>query len=92
MLVSTVKAMDRVNRILLDILSAGPVPKHVAFVMDGNRRYARIRKWSVQDGHREGFLALKRVRLSVFDGISLSPNEVPMPRCLKYVSGSASSA
>ncbi|KAF8320604.1 Decaprenyl diphosphate synthase-like protein [Cantharellus anzutake] len=53
--------METVYRILLDVISAGPMPRHVAFIMDGNRRYAKLRKRSVREGHKEGFQALKRV-------------------------------
>ena len=47
--------------IALRILSAGPIPQHVAFIMDGNRRYARKRHMHVVHGHSEGFKALRRV-------------------------------
>lgn len=40
------------------ILSAGPVPGHVAFIMDGNRRYARSRGEAVAVGHQGGYKAL----------------------------------
>lgn len=46
---------------LLSVLAAGPIPKHVGFVMDGNRRYARRKHQAVQQGHSEGFVALRRV-------------------------------
>lgn len=37
------------------ILRQGLIPKHVAFIMDGNRRYAREKGLkSVSDGHRLG--------------------------------------
>lgn len=49
-------------RLLLAILRTGPIPKHCAFVMDGNRRFARLRGRPVFDGHLEGFDNLKRVR------------------------------
>ena len=58
------KADDYVQRIVIRILAAGPVPKHVAFVMDGNRRYARSKHMRVQEGHSDGFVALRRVRVS----------------------------
>jgi hypothetical protein len=48
-------------RLLLAILRTGPIPKHCAFVMDGNRRFARLRGRPVFDGHLEGFDSLKRV-------------------------------
>jgi len=47
---------------LLKVLSAGPIPRHIAFVMDGNRRYARLNNKRVHDGHVDGFTALRRVR------------------------------
>ena len=50
-----------VQSFLLKILAAGPIPKHIAFVMDGNRRYARLNHKEVQQGHRDGFTALRRV-------------------------------
>ncbi|KAJ3283682.1 hypothetical protein HDU79_008859 [Rhizoclosmatium sp. JEL0117] len=39
---------------LLNILRLGPVPKHVAFVMDGNRRFAKRKGVEVSRGHAEG--------------------------------------
>ncbi|XP_022758390.1 dehydrodolichyl diphosphate synthase 6-like [Durio zibethinus] len=40
------------------ILSVGPIPNHIAFIMDGNRRYAR--RWNLMEGagHKVGFSAL----------------------------------
>ncbi|KAJ3931484.1 MAG: putative undecaprenyl diphosphate synthase-domain-containing protein [Lentinula lateritia] len=49
------------QRSLLHILAAGPIPGHVGFVMDGNRRYARGKGKLVQEGHGDGYLALRRV-------------------------------
>ncbi|KLO14873.1 dehydrodolichyl diphosphate synthetase [Schizopora paradoxa] len=46
---------------LLSVLAAGPIPRHIAFVMDGNRRYARRKDLEVGVGHSDGFLALRRV-------------------------------
>ncbi len=51
---------------LLTVLAAGPLPKHVAFVMDGNRRYARRQHQAVSQGHSDGFAALRRVRGSPY--------------------------
>ncbi|KIY69510.1 Di-trans-poly-cis-decaprenylcistransferase [Cylindrobasidium torrendii FP15055 ss-10] len=55
------KVTTRAHRLLLRVLAAGPVPRHVAFVMDGNRRYARINHKKVAQGHADGYQALRRV-------------------------------
>jgi ditrans,polycis-polyprenyl diphosphate synthase len=55
------KALALARRCVLAVLAAGPLPAHVAFVMDGNRRYARARGRAVGDGHAAGFRALERV-------------------------------
>ncbi|KAL1566661.1 ditrans,polycis-polyprenyl diphosphate synthase [Salvia divinorum] len=49
------------RRFLFRFLSVGPIPCHVAFILDGNRRYAR--KWKMDDrmGYKVGFLALMRL-------------------------------
>jgi ditrans,polycis-polyprenyl diphosphate synthase len=43
------------------VLRAGPCPKHVALIMDGNRRFARTKGMEVGEGHRSGYEALRRV-------------------------------
>lgn len=50
-----------VRDLLLGSLRQGPVPQHVAFVMDGNRRFARNHQIEVIEGHNLGFEALARV-------------------------------
>jgi ditrans,polycis-polyprenyl diphosphate synthase len=55
------KITEKARNFLLRILAAGPIPKHVAFVMDGNRRYARRNQLAVQQGHTKGYVALRRV-------------------------------
>ena len=37
------------------VLSAGPIPKHIAFIMDGNRRYAVKNSMAKTEGHVKGF-------------------------------------
>ena len=49
--------------VLLDILATGPMPRHIAFVMDGNRRYARRLGKQGKEGHSHGFKNLVRVRI-----------------------------
>jgi undecaprenyl diphosphate synthase len=41
-------------------LSLGPVPAHVAFIMDGNRRWARKRGLAVAKGHELGYHKLEQ--------------------------------
>ncbi|KAL8272212.1 hypothetical protein Esti_003877 [Eimeria stiedai] len=53
--------LSRLDRFLCWVLSGGPVPSHVAFVMDGNRRFARQRNEETTEGHKQGAEALKRV-------------------------------
>lgn len=42
------------KRLLIDILRTGPLPTHVSFIMDGNRRYAKGRKLPIKNGHEAG--------------------------------------
>lgn len=49
------------RRCIFAVLSAGPLPNHIAFIMDGNRRYARRRNLGEGDGHKAGFSALLSV-------------------------------
>ncbi|KAL1776712.1 dehydrodolichyl diphosphate synthase complex subunit DHDDS isoform X1 [Sigmodon hispidus] len=43
------------ERFCANIIKAGPVPKHIAFIMDGNRRYAKKCQVERQEGHSQGF-------------------------------------
>jgi ditrans,polycis-polyprenyl diphosphate synthase len=58
-------ALNRLRSTLIGALSQGPIPGHVAFEMDGNRRYARSHKIETIEGHHLGFEALARVRVLV---------------------------
>lgn len=53
---------EKAQDLLLQVLASGPVPRHVGFVMDGNRRYARMHHQEVKAGHAEGYVALRRVQ------------------------------
>ncbi|KAF3440870.1 hypothetical protein FNV43_RR19156 [Rhamnella rubrinervis] len=46
------------RKCLFNVLSVGPIPNHIAFIMDGNRRYAKKQNLAEGDGHKAGFLAL----------------------------------
>lgn len=56
------KILAKVQKCILSILAAGPTPQHIAFVMDGNRRYARSKNQKVHQGHIMGFYTLRKVR------------------------------
>ena len=51
----------QLRELLIGALRQGPVPQHVAFVMDGNRRFARSHGIETVEGHNLGFEALARV-------------------------------
>lgn len=54
-------AITQLRELLIGALKQGPVPQHVAFEMDGNRRYARTHRMETVEGHHRGFEALARV-------------------------------
>ncbi|AEO71129.1 5454cbef-23b7-4fe6-b15c-ccbf9dacc643 [Thermothielavioides terrestris] len=54
-------ALECLRSTVIGALSQGPIPRHVAFEMDGNRRYARSHKIETIEGHSLGFEALARV-------------------------------
>jgi hypothetical protein len=47
--------------LLMNIARQGPIPQHVAFIMDGNRRFARARGMPIEQGHELGVAAIKEV-------------------------------
>jgi len=49
------------HRSLISVLAAGPIPKHVAFIMDGNRRFAKKNSLEQAQGHLKGFDKLAEV-------------------------------
>eukprot|EP00300_Choanocystis_sp_HF-7_P038121 c54708_g1_i1.p2 GENE.c54708_g1_i1~~c54708_g1_i1.p2 ORF type:complete len:275 (-),score=41.06 c54708_g1_i1:109-933(-) len=40
------------------VLQVGPIPEHMAFIMDGNRRFARQHDLPTRAGHSEGYTKL----------------------------------
>jgi ditrans,polycis-polyprenyl diphosphate synthase len=48
-----------------NVLKSGPVPKHVAIIMDGNRRFARLKNIKKIEGHISGFEKLVEVCFDV---------------------------
>jgi len=48
-------------------VDAAAMPRHVAIIMDGNRRWAKARKLPVIEGHRRGMLALREISRTASD-------------------------
>lgn len=48
-------------------LAHAPMPRHVAVIMDGNRRWARARRLPVAEGYRRGLRALRDLTRSCRD-------------------------
>ncbi|EXJ82216.1 undecaprenyl diphosphate synthase [Capronia epimyces CBS 606.96] len=53
--------LSQLRELLIGALRQGPVPKHVAFVMDGNRRFAKKNRIETVEGHNLGFEALAKI-------------------------------
>ncbi|HJQ08945.1 MAG TPA: polyprenyl diphosphate synthase [Candidatus Saccharimonadales bacterium] len=51
----------------MDETSTPTVPKHVGFILDGNRRWARLHSVPEYDGHLAGYNALKEVLDAAYD-------------------------
>ena len=45
----------------LDLNLQSQLPKHVAFIMDGNRRWAKKKKLKIIDGHKKGSEIVKKI-------------------------------
>ncbi|KAI9741332.1 MAG: cis-prenyltransferase [Cirrosporium novae-zelandiae] len=54
-------ATASLQELLIGALRQGPIPQHVAFVMDGNRRFARNHGIETIEGHNLGFEALAQI-------------------------------
>lgn len=78
------------RKCLFKVISVGPIPNHIAFIMDGNRRYAKKKNSATVTGHRAGYsslmsllrycyeLGVKYVTVYAFsiDNFRRSPDEV----------------
>jgi ditrans,polycis-polyprenyl diphosphate synthase len=54
----------RLQWIIASVLAMGRTPTHIAFIMDGNRRYAKNHSISTYNGHQEGSKALMKILTS----------------------------
>lgn len=57
----TDNSLNWFQSLILKILKTGQVPKHVALIMDGNRRYANKQNITKEKGHLRGYVSLQRV-------------------------------
>ncbi|RWR98836.1 dehydrodolichyl diphosphate syntase complex subunit DHDDS-like isoform X2 [Dinothrombium tinctorium] len=57
------------QRFAINVLSSGVLPKHVAIILDGNRRWAQQRDQKPIEGHERGFDTLAKALswIRVFD-------------------------
>ena len=46
---------------IFDNKSSKHLPNHVAFIMDGNRRWAKIKKLPIIEGHKKGSEVVKKI-------------------------------
>lgn len=69
----------RLRELLIGALKQGPVPQHIAFVMDGNRRFARSHGIETVEGHNLGFEALARVSPPLFEDLAVATKATPGP-------------
>lgn len=53
-----VKLLQKIQNLLINVVAAGPVPQHVSFIMDGNRRYAKKMGMPLKKGHEAGGITL----------------------------------
>ena len=52
-----------ISILIAGLKASGPIPKHVAIIMDGNRRYAKKKGFlHVSEGHFEGAKTLEKVK------------------------------
>ncbi|ODQ81833.1 hypothetical protein BABINDRAFT_165352 [Babjeviella inositovora NRRL Y-12698] len=56
-------AAEFAQRVLTHIIRTGPVPKHIALIMDGNRRFAKQNNLQLKDGHIAGAQSLAKMQV-----------------------------
>ncbi|KAL4912114.1 putative undecaprenyl diphosphate synthase-domain-containing protein [Aspergillus aurantiobrunneus] len=51
-------ARSSFKEFLINVIRQGPVPEHMAFIMDGNRRFAKQHRMPIAKAHYQGALSL----------------------------------
>lgn len=72
-------ALRQAREMLIGTLRQGPIPQHVAFEMDGNRRFAKNNHIETIEGHNMGFEALAKVCADELQLESLVPTANYLP-------------
>lgn len=47
--------LNWLEKFAIKVIKQGPIPHHVAFIMDGNRRWATKLNLKKSEGHKVGF-------------------------------------
>lgn len=63
----TQRTTEFVKKKVCRVISTGPVPRHVGFIMDGNRRFARQNQMEVKEGHSAGFDSMAKTLETCYD-------------------------
>lgn len=51
------------EKFAIGVMKQGKVPQHIAFIMDGNRRFGKAKSSKAMSGHQEGAYTLKKCLL-----------------------------
>lgn len=51
-------------KVAIYLLKLGPIPQHIGFIMDGNRRFAKRLALDSHKGHALGFKQLEQVAIT----------------------------
>ncbi|XWS63191.1 hypothetical protein CRYUN_Cryun06bG0074600 [Craigia yunnanensis] len=65
------KVVRFLRKCMFSVLSIAPIPAHIAFIMDGNRRYARQRNLKEGAGHDAGIVNRYGVRIHFSGNLQL---------------------
>jgi ditrans,polycis-polyprenyl diphosphate synthase len=55
--------LSRWEKLAIGVMRQGHVPQHIAFIMDGNRRFGKNKLDKAMSGHQEGAYILKKCLL-----------------------------